>query len=153
MAAAEATLSERKPARIGTVDPRIGGGMDLIRHSGAFPAEQQDVAGAERKVEVGDLGARRQQDKAIAGLPPRRLETMPVDVPHNLRMAEIVHPGAPERTVRHVEARRSDHVDRDAEASAEAENVAGVLRYVGLVERERDHDSIPFRACILSTAP
>ena len=54
-------------------------------------------------------------------------------------MVEIVHPGPPQRAVGHVEAGRSDDMDGDAEAGGEPENVAGILRNVGLVEGERDH--------------
>ena len=53
---------------------------------------------------------------------------------------QIVHAGAAQSPVGQVEARRFDHMDFDAEAGAESQDGAGVLRNVGLVEGKRDHE-------------
>ncbi len=55
---------------------------------------------------------------------------------------EIVHAGAAEVAVGGVEAAGLDDVHRHAEAGAHADDGAGVLRDVGLEEREAGHGRI-----------
>ena len=52
IAAATATLSERRPGRIGHLDARIRCRVNGFGHAGAFAAEQQDVVGLERVIAV-----------------------------------------------------------------------------------------------------
>ena len=59
---------------------------------------------------------------------------MPVD----LDMVEIVHAGAAKMAVGDREAGRLDDRRPDAETGAGAQHGAGVLRDVGLVEREAE---------------
>ena len=56
MAAAIATLIERRPGRIGIVKPRVGRPMHGLRHAREFAAEQQDVV---RPIGVVEIGERR----------------------------------------------------------------------------------------------
>ena len=58
-------------------------------------------------------------------------------MPHDRHPVEIVHPGAAEGAVGHREAGRLDQMGVHSEAGAEPQNRAGVLRNVGLVERDR----------------
>ena len=57
----------------------------------------------------------------------------------DLDPVEVVEAGAAEVAVGDVEAGRLDDVDRNAEAGGEAQERAGVLRDVGLVEGEARH--------------
>ena len=76
MAAAIATLSERKPGCIGmrsrTSAPLVHG----FRHAGAFAAEQQDVVAAERVIEIRRrrrCGEQDQPQPLARAASPRRL--------------------------------------------------------------------------------
>jgi hypothetical protein len=53
MAAAIATLSERRPGLDRDHQPRIGGGGDLVRDPCGFAPEQQDVGGAVAVIKIG----------------------------------------------------------------------------------------------------
>ena len=59
-------------------------------------------------------------------------------------LRQIVHAGALQLAVGNVEAGRLDHVDCHAEAGAEAHDRAGVLGYVGLIERKGNHGAARF---------
>ena len=52
MAAAIATLSERRPLAHGDAQARIGGLVHGLRDAGAFAAEQQHLIAAEGVIEV-----------------------------------------------------------------------------------------------------
>ena len=67
---------------------------------------------------------------------PRRVEIGKALVPRDLDVGQIVEAGPPQGAVGHVEPRRSDHVHGDAQAGGQAQNGAGVLRDIGLVERQ-----------------
>ena len=126
IAAATATLSERRPGRIGT--------MDLLRHAGRFAPEKNDVARAESEAGIGHRRFRRREHEAKAALGAKRLEGAPGRVARHVERVEVVESGAAEVAVGDVEPRRLDDVDRDAEARRQAQHGAGVLRDVGLVE-------------------
>ena len=54
----------------------------------------------------------------------------------NLEIGRVIEGGAPEPAVVEQEAARLDQVDRDAEASGEPQQRAGILRNVGLEQGE-----------------
>jgi hypothetical protein len=64
IAAAMATLSERNPGCNGTLRPRRGLTMYLLRHSGAFPAQEKNILGREPEIGVADIALCRQEDQA-----------------------------------------------------------------------------------------
>jgi hypothetical protein len=53
-----------------------------------------------------------------------------------LDMIQVVHPGASQAAVVEGESARLDHVDRQPETGGEAQDRAGILRDVGLIERK-----------------
>jgi hypothetical protein len=126
IAAATATLSERRPGRIGT--------MDLLRHAGRFAPEKNDVARAESEAGIGRRGFRCREHEAKPALGAKRLEGAPGRVARDVEMLKVVEPGAAEVAVGDVEAGRLDDVDLNAKAGRQAQHGAGVLRDVGLVE-------------------
>ena len=134
MAAAIATLSERRPGRIGMTQPGVGGLMHRLRHPHGFAAEQQDVAGPIGVIEVGHGRSGGEQDEAQAMLPPPGLENAPGDVAVERDLVEIVHAGAAEGAVGGGKPGRLDDMGLDAKAGRQPQNRAGVLRNVGLVE-------------------
>ncbi len=135
MAAASATLSERRPGRIGIDQPGIGRGVDLRRDARRFAPEQEDVIRSESEVEIGQ-GRRggEQHDTAALRLPPR-LEIQPRGVPSDCHGIEIVHSGTAEGAIGGREPGRLDYMRLDAEAGAQPQNGAGVLRNIGLIKR------------------
>ena len=104
-----------------------------VGHAGALAAEQQRVV--RREGEVGDSGiapcvvsrTRRPRRRAREMRPRKRGASSAAPV-------EIIHAGALQAAVVEHEAAGLDDVDGDAEAGAEAQQRAGVLRNVGLVE-------------------
>ena len=87
---------------------------------------------------MGSVAPRGEEHEALPGPPAVGVEIPPVDMAENQRVGDIVHSSPPESAVGQVEPRRADDVDRNAEAGGEPQDVAGVLRDVGLVERQRD---------------
>lgn len=62
---------------------------------------------------------------------------------HEVRRLDIIEAALPQGLQREREPRGMDDVDADAEAGAEPQSGAGVLREIGLVEHELDgHRSI-----------
>ena len=108
--------------------------MDLFRHAGALAPEQQPVVGAKGEVGIGGGGPGGQQNQPRAM--PDGAVGLPAGVADELDRAEIVHAGATQPSVVEDEAAGLDDVDRDAEAGGEAEQRAGILRDVRLVEDE-----------------
>jgi hypothetical protein len=70
----------------------------------------------------------------MALFPPPSVEFKPRTMPDDRCRIEIVHPGAAEGAVAGGEAGRADDVRPDAAASAQAQDRAGVLGYIGFVQ-------------------
>src|ERR1041385_7032809 len=60
---------------------------------------------------------------------------------HDPHLIEIIHAGAAEVAVGHRKARRLDDMRLDIQAGAQAQDGAGVLRNVGLEERNTHSES------------
>src|SRR5439155_20036905 len=105
-----------------------------FRPARALGPEQQPVVGAEGEVGVGGGGPGGQQHQPRAM--PDGAVGLPAGMTRELGRAEIVHAGATQPSVVEDEAAGLDDVDRDAEAGGEAEQRAGILRDVRLVEDE-----------------
>ena len=138
IAQAIATLSERRPGRIGIVEPRIGGGMHLrpARRPNSRPNSSTSSA-REAVVEIEVVAPRVvNRISSSPALAPPVLERRPRGMPRQRHLVEIVHAGAAEGAVGDREAGRLDDMGRDAEAGAEPQNRAGILRDVGLVKGE-----------------
>ena len=133
MAAANATLIERKAGRIG-ITRRASAASWTDCGTPAVTAEQEDVVRAIGVIEVGRAGAGGEHDEAAAVSAAPFLERRPVCVPRQRDLIEVVHAGAAKGTVGSREARRLDDMRLGAEAGAQPQHGAGVLRDVRFVE-------------------
>src|SRR5690242_15434703 len=77
---------------------------------------------------------RGEQDEPQPPAAPPGFERRPGGVPGEVDLIEIVHAGAAEGAVAHRETGRLDQMRLQPQAGGQAENRAGVLRDVGLVE-------------------
>ena len=57
--------------------PRVGGGVNLLRHPRQFAAEQQDIVRLKAIIEVGHRGRGREQDEPMTFSPPPAVEFPP----------------------------------------------------------------------------
>ena len=116
--------------------------IDAIVHrlgtAGAFAPKHQGVVLAELKVAMAYAGVRRQKDEPSA----RRLgrvallhERREARVSRQIDVVEIIERRPFQRSVAHVEACRTDDIDRNVEARAQAKDRPRVLGDIGLVER------------------
>ena len=90
------------------------------------------------KSQCAGVGVRRQQDEPSACRLRRAAllhERREARVARQIDVVEIIERRPFQRPVAHVEACRTDHIDRNAEAGAQAKDRAGVLGDVGLIER------------------
>src|SRR3954471_9407873 len=87
-------------------------------------------------------------------LPPPGLERPPGDVTGDGDTVQVIEAGPTQMTVGHVEPRRFDDVDRNAEARREAEHRSGVLGNVRLEKGKAWHSSVigGWRACVKGMA-
>ena len=77
MAAAMATLSERKSGLDRDHQPRIGGGGDLVGDPGGFPPEQQDIVLPVAIIQIGTGPLGREQHQPVTRLVTPLLEFWP----------------------------------------------------------------------------
>src|SRR5262249_8134838 len=110
--------------------------MNRLRHARRFAAEQEHVVRPVCVVVIRECGARREQDQPTSDAPTPSFERIPVGVAHERHLVEIVHAGAAEGAVGGRKTGRLDDVSLDGEAGGQAQNRAGVLGNVGLVERD-----------------
>src|SRR4029077_10345596 len=108
--------------------------MDAPRHPGAFAAQQQRIYRPERKVWISQRRLRRQQNEPRAAPSQRLLEGGKVRVSHDVDVLQIVEASATQRPVGHVKTRRADDLDGRAQAGRQAQDGAGILWNVRLVE-------------------
>ena len=113
--------------------------MHLRWHTGALAAEQQRVARHEREAVERDAARCRQQDKPRIGL-PRGDERGPGRVPRHRGECGIIERRALQPAVVEQEAQRLDEVDRDAETGGQAQQRAGILWNVRLIESEAQRE-------------
>ena len=93
-------------------------------------------SGRKAWIEIGRAGGGGEEDKPRARTPAPGLERIPARTWRTgNHLVEIVHAGAPEGAVGGREAGRLDDVRLDTETGGEAQDHAGVLGDVGLVER------------------
>ena len=71
--------------------------MHLVGNPGALPAEEQSIAGAERKLGIDDVGACRQQQQPAAIAPGN--EFVPARMPPHRSTLGVVQAGAPEMPI------------------------------------------------------
>ena len=114
----------------------------LARHASRFAPEQDDVAGLEVEIRKRDRAVGLGKDEAMAMLAPPLVEGRKGIVPGNGGAFEIVHAGAAEMPVRHVEGGRLDDIDGEAEAGGHADHRPGVLRDVRLEKGETKHAGV-----------
>ena len=125
--------------------------MNGVGHAIGLAADHQRVVVGEAKIDIVDAGARRQQDQPAA--PSRLVDVgLPRPVAHQVRMLEIVHPGAPQMFVGHHEAGRLDEIDRDPETGGEAQYGAGILRNVGLIQSETNIGFLSIGSVVVKAA-
>lgn len=119
----------------GDRQPSVRGFVDMIRYAGRFSPEEQDVASREGEIGIGHgrLGGKQDQSAAVPGSPG--LERLPGDMTFQRRHLQIVHAGALQRPVGHVEACRLNDVDGQVEARRHAQDRTRIARNVRLVER------------------
>src|SRR3954468_19908820 len=113
--------------------------MHLFGRAGRLAPHQDHVLGLISELRVRDRGFRGREDKApsVGGAPT--LEGAPGGVARDRRLIEVVEARAPEVSVRDVEARRFDDLDRNAEARRHPQHGPGVLRDIGLVKSKARH--------------
>src|SRR6185437_5396033 len=108
--------------------------MNGLGHAGALAAEQQDIARLEGMVEIGAGAGSGEKNKPRPFAAPPILEGGPRPVAPDRNPVEIIHSGPAECAVGHRKTGRLDDMRLDAETGAKAQNRAGVLGNVGLVE-------------------
>ena len=108
--------------------------MHVVRHPGAFAAEQEDIVFAVSKIRIAPCRFRRGENQPTSAFPSPCLEALPIDVSSQGDGGKIIHAGALQIAVGYVEAGRLDNVDAEAEAGGQAQDGAGVAGNVGLVE-------------------
>src|SRR5262249_34455997 len=135
MAAAIATLSERKPFRIGMTSRASAAACTFSGTPEVSRPKQQHVAGPERMREIRAAPTRGEENEPCAGAGAPRFERFPAGVTHDLDLIEVIHAGAAERAVAGGKARGLDDVRLEAEAGGETKNRARVLGNVGLKQR------------------
>ena len=88
--------------------------MHFVGYAAAFPAQQQDVVGAESKVRQAVLGLGGEQHQpTLSG----RQEGLPGDVAGHLGQIKIIHAGPLQFFVVQQEAAGFDDIHRNAQAS------------------------------------
>src|SRR6266705_6075314 len=87
-------------------------------------------------VEVAEARLGREQDQTAPGLYAPALELRPAGMPHDLDLIQVIHAGAAEGAIGDWEASRLDNVRVHPQARAKAQDRAGVLRDVRLIERD-----------------
>src|SRR5579883_617088 len=119
----------------GNDETRIGGSVDLRRHTRRFAACKQDVAGKKSEIRVGKACLGRQQHQPPpAGAAPG-LEGGPMGMAGDLDMSEVVHASPAEVPVAHRKTSGFDDRGREPEAGAHPQDRAGVLWDIGLIKR------------------
>ena len=143
IAAATATLSDRIPARMGMATAMSARAATSTGTPAEFAADHQNVAVLEAAVEIGRRRLGGEQHEAARagrrgealGRPPR-LEIVETGVSRDVHVIEIVHAGATQMPVTNGEPRRSDNGRVNAKTGAHPQHGSGVLRNVGLEQRE-----------------
>ena len=148
MAAATATLRERRPGRIGMHSRACAARCT----ASGTPADSRPNSKMSSRGRHGpDRRWRRPVVSSTRRTPaacPPGLECREARVPLDRHLVEIVHPGAAEGAVGDREAGRLDDMGGHAEAGRQAQDGAGVLGDVGLIERDphrRDPSRRPIR--------
>ena len=132
MAAAIATLSERKPFRIGmTSRASAAAAPARARPRNSRPNSSMSPA-PEGVVEIGWRGACGEQDQPRGLGAAPGFERLPAGVARDVHLIEIVHAGAAECAIGGREAGGLDDVRLEAEAGGEAQDRPGILGNVGL---------------------
>ncbi len=152
IAAASATLSERKPSRIGTRMRASALACTCGWRAGGFPAEKDDVMRREGEVRIGAIGLRGREHQAMRRCAPPCVEGRKARMARDLDLVEIIHAGAAKGAVGDRKARRLDDVERKAETGREPRDRARVLRNVRLQER-KPHRFVQARNGALARAP
>ena len=99
-------VERAQPRAASAPHPRVGRGVDLVRHAGALAPKEQHVAWAKRKSHT--PWRRRVVRSTSRCRDPRRAASKPRQANGgNHRVGDIVHAGPPERAVGKVEARRA----------------------------------------------
>ena len=120
----------------GNAHGRIGALADVIRQSGAFTSEQENVPFAKAESDMCELSARRQDHETsrTGGAKGREIR-----VPGQPRAPGIVHGRAPEAFVTQGKTGRFDDVQRQVEAGAEAHRRPEIARHVRFIHGKFDH--------------
>ena len=136
MTAATATLSERNPGRIGTMTRASTASWTSSGTPDDSRADHQDVVRTEDEVEMASGGAGGEQHEAATLGAAGVVEGAPAGVTHQGGGVEVVHPGAAQVPVGDGESGGLDQIDGEAETGGGAQQSAGILRNVGLIEGE-----------------
>lgn len=110
--------------------------MDWSRHTGGFPAQQNDILCKEAEIDVRRCRPCCGKHQPPAGTIAPCLKCGPITVVHHRRPVEIIKAGALERPVIKPEPGGSDNMNVNPQTGAKPQQSAGVLRNIGLVERK-----------------
>lgn len=134
--------------------PHIGAIMNRIGHSGGFAPEKENVVGQEGELRVRHrrLGGEQYQPPALPAAPG--VERREIDMAGERGNLKIIHAGALEIAVGHVEAGGLDDVDPQSQARGHAQYRACIAGDIRLVERNAQQsiqDALLLLRCALAT--
>ncbi len=106
--------------------------MDLLRHAGRFPSEQQDIVRFETKPGVwrGRFGGQKNDAAMVIG----GLKGLPAWRTLQRKVGEVIHASAAEAGICEGKARRFNDGEFQAEAGAKPADGGGVRGDVGLIQ-------------------